>query len=116
MMSELISSLAESIKNLLTEAITDLAKLEVHTVLGVSEPDPDSPEHFRMKETKALAYTKIDLDGDLVLRLPMEVESGEIDERLLKIHDANVKIAMENWRTFLETLVGIAKELAKLIT
>jgi len=40
----------------------------------------------------------------------------ELNERILQIHEENVAMAMENWRTFITTLVDIASDLKDLLS
>jgi len=40
---------------------------------------------------------------------------SRIDERMLQLHEENVRMAMENWKTIITTLVSVVKDLQDLI-
>lgn len=52
------------------------------------------------------------------VKIPVKDSNGEqieIDERMLKLHEENVQMAMENWRTIISTLVTVVKDLQDMI-
>jgi len=76
-------------------------------------------EVYDIKEEGIAAKTIIEIDGDIIVKLPvrdMEGNTMELDERILQIHEENVAMAMENWRTFITTLVDIASDLKDLLS
>ncbi len=69
-----------------------------------------------MEETAINAKTIIQLDGDVIFRVPVVTENGEvmeIDERMIELHQANVAMAMENWQTVINTLIDAVTSLRK---
>jgi hypothetical protein len=50
-----------------------------------------------------LARTWIGLDGDIAMILPKN--RSEIDSEILQLHKANVDVAVQNWRYFLDTMM-----------
>lgn len=56
---------------------------------------------------KVLARTRIELDGDIALILP--ANRNEIDADLLQLHKANVDVAVQNWRYFIDAMFDMLK-------
>jgi hypothetical protein len=59
-----------------------------------------------------LARTWIGLDGDIAMILPKN--RGEIDPEILQLHKANVDVAVQNWRYFIDTMLEGLKILSTL--
>jgi len=56
-------------------------------------------EVYDVKEEGIAAKTIIEIDGDIIVKLPVEDQEGnavELNERILEIHEENVAIG---WRT-----------------
>jgi hypothetical protein len=74
---------------------------------------------YDIKEEGIVAKTIIEIDGDIIVKLPVVDTEGnavELNERILEVHEENVAMAMENWRTFITTLVEIAGDLKELLS
>lgn len=130
---------ANAVVNELRKAAEDLYRLEVITATGTvtrkekteytttytRTPEGETEETveevieiYDIKETSIAAKTIIELDGDIIMRVPTTTVDGtsvEVDERLLELHQENVSLATENWRTLITTLVEISTKLLDLI-
>jgi hypothetical protein len=87
----------------LVQAITARSGNEVTT-----EPKAEGKEVTRIKATdelraEILARTWIGLDGDVAMILPKNRVG--IDPEILQLHKANVDVAVQNWRYFLDTMI-----------
>ena len=100
----------------------DLGTLTVVTTIGSVtkiEKKSTGAEVYDIKEEGIAAKTIIEIDGDIIVKLPvMDTEGNavELNERILEVHEENVAMAMENWRTFITTLVEIAGDLKELLS
>jgi hypothetical protein len=100
----------------------DLGTLTVVTTTGsvkTIEKKSTGAEVYDIKEEGIAAKTIIEIDGDIIVKLPVKDQAGnalELDERILQIHEENVAMAIENWRTFITTLVEIASDLKDLLS
>jgi len=100
----------------------DLGTLTVVTTTGsvkAIEKKSTGDEIYDIKEEGIAAKTIIEIDGDIIVKLPVTDKDGnavELNERILEIHEENVAMAMENWRTFITTLVEIAGDLKDLLS
>ncbi len=88
----------------LVEAITARSGSVVAT-----EPNAEGKEASRIKtndelRAEILARTWIGLDGDVAMILPKNRGAG-IDPEVLQLHKANVDVAVQNWRYFLDTMI-----------
>ena len=124
-----MSTLAGAVKKIgkvLEEMATDLSELSVVTTTGsvktIRIEDKKTEEGYKdvfdIEETGISAKTVIQIDGDIIVKIPVRNEEGEpieIDERMLDLHEENVQMAMENWKTVITTLVSVVKELQDVI-
>jgi len=100
----------------------DLGTLTVVTTTGsvtTTVKKSTGAEVYDIKEEGIAAKTIIEIDGDIIVKLPVVDQAGnavELNERILQIHEENVAMAMENWRTFITTLVDIASDLKDLLS
>ena len=100
----------------------DLGTLTVITTTGsvtTTVKKSTGAEVYDIKEEGIAAKTIIEIDGDIIVKLPVVDQEGnavELNERILQIHEENVAMAMENWRTFITTLVEIASDLKDLLS
>jgi len=100
----------------------DLGTLTVVTTTGsvtTTKKKSTGAEVYDIKEEGIAAKTIIEIDGDIIVKLPVKDQEGnalELDERILQIHEENVAMAMDNWRTFITTLVEIASDLKDLLS
>lgn len=123
--AEVAKSLGEFGKKLATkleEIAKDIGTLTVITTTGQIKKiskESTGEDIYDIIETGVSAKTIIEMDGDIILKIPVEdAEGGDIviDERILSLHEGNVKLAMDNWKTFITTLVSVSKELMEFIT
>jgi hypothetical protein len=111
----------EKLTEVFEEISKDLGTLTVVTTTGsvsTTKKKSTGADIFDIEETGISAKTIIEIDGDIIVKLPVKDVEGkpvELDERILKIHEENVAMAMENWRIFITTLVDIAKDLKGLL-
>ena len=104
------------------EVSEDLGTLTVVTTTGsvtTTEKKSTGAEVYDIKEEGIAAKTIIEIDGDIIVKLPVVDQEGnavELNERILEVHEENVAMAMENWRTFITTLVEIAGDLEELLS
>ena len=124
-----MSALAGAVKKIgkvLEDMATDLSELSVVTTTGsvktIRIEDKKTEEGYKdvfdIQETGISAKTVIQIDGDIIVKIPVKNAEGEpieIDERMLQLHEENVQMAMENWQTVITTLVSVVKELQDLI-
>jgi len=120
-----LSSVVNKIGRVLDEMATDLSELSVVTTTGSvttieieTDLEGGKKQVFDIEETGISAKTVIQIDGDIIVKIPVRDVEGnrlEIDERMLKLHEENVMMAMENWRTIISTLVTVVKDLQDLI-
>lgn len=125
-MSEVIKDIVNKLVAGLYDMAQDIGELSVVTTTGqiiTKEVNRANEEGMKtvydIEETGVSAKTLIQIDGDIIVRVPVKDIDGnpvEIDERMLKLHEENVKIAMENWRTVITTTVSVVKELREFIT
>jgi len=100
----------------------DLGTLTVVTATGsvtTTVKKSTGAEVYDIKEEGIAAKTIIEIDGDIIVKLPVVDQEGnavELNERILEVHEENVAMAMENWRTFITTLVEIAGDLKDLLS
>jgi len=112
-----LRNFAKSLADELAKVVKDVTTLTVVTVKGVNEEvkkQSTGETIYVIRETGVVAKTIIELDGDIILQVPVKSAGGEastLDERLLELHKANVELALENWRTFMTTLIEIAGKL-----
>ena len=112
-----LRNFAKSLADELAKVVKDVTTLTVVTVKGVNEEvkkKSTGETIYVIRETGVVAKTIIELDGDIILQVPVKPAGGEdstLDERLLELHKANVELALENWRTFMTTLIEIAGKL-----
>ena len=123
--AEVAKSLGEFGKKLATkleEIAKDIGTLTVITTTGQIKKitkESTGDDIYDITETGISAKTIIEMDGDIILKIPVKDADGEdqvIDERMLSLHEGNVKLAMDNWKTFITTLVSVSKELMEFIT
>jgi len=112
-----LRNFAKSLADELAKVVKDVTTLTVVTVKGVNEEvkkKSTGETIYVIRETGVVAKTIIELDGDIILQVPVKSAGGEdstLDERLLELHKANVELALENWRMFMMTLIEIAGKL-----
>ncbi len=119
-----MSALTEVVKKVgkvLDDMATDLYELSVVTTTGSittieieDKRNGGKKQVFDVEETGISAKTVIQIDGDIIVKIPVKDSDGNqmvIDERMLQLHEENVKMAMENWKTIIVTLVSVVKDL-----
>ncbi len=119
------SKVFNSITNSIGAALKDLTELTIVTttgritkvpakIKGVNDAKEDKDAYLVVEETAISAKTIIQIDGDIITRIPVIDEEGKpikIDERMLKLHEKNVEMAMKNWQVVISTLVETLKVL-----
>lgn len=74
------------------------------------EPKEKGNEGTRKKASdelsaEILARTWIGLDGDVAMILPKSRAGIDTNPEILQLHKANVDVAVQNWRYFLDTMI-----------
>lgn len=120
-----LSGVVKKVGSVLEDMATDLYELSVVTTTGsISTIEIDDrrtggkKQVYDIEETGICAKTVIQIDGDIIVKIPVKDPEGnhiEIDERMLELHEENVKMAMENWKTVIATLVSVVKDLQALV-
>lgn len=120
-----MSGVVGKIAKVLDDMATDLYELSVVTTTGsVTTIEIEDKKNggrrqvFDVEETGISAKTVIQIDGDIIVKIPVKDSEGnavEIDERMLILHEENVQMAMENWRTIVSTLVSVIKDLQDVV-
>jgi hypothetical protein len=103
----------------ITDQLKDLSYVEVITAKGSPDVKIDSEKENVLDALKAveiLARTKIELDGDIVMVLPFTKINGEdkIDQEIMKVHKENVEVAVQNWKSFMDTILNAVSLIAEL--
>ena len=120
-----LTGIVKKVGKVLDDMATDLYELSVVTTTGSvktieidEKKDGTKRQVFDIEETGISAKTVIQIDGDIIVKIPVRNSEGEpieIDERMLQLHEENVRMAMENWKTIITTLVSVVKDLQDLI-
>lgn len=120
-----LTGVVKKVGKVLDDMATDLYELSVVTTTGSvktieidEKKDGTKRQVFDIEETGISAKTVIQIDGDIIVKIPVRNSEGEpieIDERMLQLHEENVRMAMENWKTIITTLVSVVKDLQDLI-
>ena len=103
----------------ITDQLKDLSYVEVITASGSPEVKIDSGKENildAITPLEILARTKIELDGDIVVILPTSKINGElkINQEIMKIHKENVEVAVQNWKSFMDTILNAVSLIAEL--
>ncbi len=120
--SEIFGEFGKKLVEVFKAVSEDLGTLTVVTTTGSVEQiekTSTGDKIYNIKEEGIAAKTIIEIDGDIIVRIPVMDQAGnalELNERILEIHEENVAMAMENWRTFITTLVEIAGDLKELLS
>ena len=119
---EVFGEFGEKLVEVFKAVSEDLGTLTVVTTTGsvtTTVKKSTGAEVYDIKEEGIAAKTIIEIDGDIIVKLPVVDQEGnavELNERILEIHEENVAMAMENWRTFITTLVEITGDLKDLLS
>jgi hypothetical protein len=111
-----IESIAKGILDSIGDALEDITKLTVVTTTGkiITATNSKGKSYLEIEETAINAKTIIEIDGDIITRIPVQNQEGEtitVDERMLQLHEKNVEMAMQNWQTVITTLINTVKAL-----
>src|SRR5215203_4103210 len=112
-------SLLDSLFAKLTDQLKDLSYVEVITAKGSPDVKIDSEKENvldTLNTVEILARTKIELDGDIVMILPITKVNGEdrINQEIMKIHKENVEASVQNWKSFMDTILNAVSLIAEL--
>jgi len=119
---EVFGDFGEKLVEVFKAVSEDLGTLTVVTTTGsvtTTVKKSTGAEVYDIKEEGIAAKTIIEIDGDIIVKLPVVDQEGnavELNERILEVHEENVAMAMENWRTFITTLVEITGDLKDLLS
>jgi hypothetical protein len=118
-------NLWEKFMDTLKNELSDLSYIEIVTAAGDPKTEIDPNNDARdivaalrsLEKVRALARTRIELDGDIGMIVPTKDDGGlSILNDILNIHKQNVDVAVANWNSFvqnmlkaLDILVSIAK-------
>ncbi len=99
--------------------LEDLTYVEVLTMgcenskLKLTPQTPEIDDAIKsVGEISVLARTKIELDGDIAVLLPLQNNEVKINNEIMDIHRENVKVAIDNWNNFMKTTLEAAKTIA----
>ena len=116
-----LTGVVKKVGKVLDDMATDLYELSVVTTTGSvttieieDKKDGTKRQVFDVEETGISAKTVIQIDGDIIVKIPVKNSEGEpieIDERMIQLHEENVRMAMENCKTIITTLVSVVKDL-----
>ena len=111
-----IEIIAKGILDSIGDALEDITKLTVVTTTGkiITATNSKGKSYLEIEETAINAKTIIEIDGDIITRIPVQNQEGEtitVDERMLQLHEKNVEMAMQNWQTVITTLINTVKAL-----
>ena len=107
---ELVTALSDNINGKIDPQYQDLVQAITARSGNViaTESNADGEQATRAKSddelrAEILARTWIGLDGDVAMILPKSRVG--IDPEVLQLHKANVDVAVQNWRYFLDTMI-----------
>jgi hypothetical protein len=107
---EIVTAFSDNINGRIDPQYRDLVQAITARsgTLVTTEPKAEGEEATRIKandelRAEILARTWIGLDGDIAMILPKN--RPEIDPQVLQLHRANVDVAVQNWRYFLDTMI-----------
>jgi hypothetical protein len=112
-------SLLDNIFAKITDQLKDLSYVEVITAKGSPDVKIDSGKENvleALNTVEILARTKIELDGDIITVLPITKVNGEdkINQEIMKVHKENVEVAVQNWKSFMDTILNAVSLIADL--
>jgi hypothetical protein len=101
------------------DQLKDISYVEVITATGDPKLKIDSEMGNVLDAVtglQILARTTIELDGDIVMIIPTSKVNGElkVNEGIMEIHKQNVDAAVQNWKSFMDTILGAISLIAKL--
>lgn len=101
------------------DQLKDISYVEVITATGDPKLKIDSDKGNvldAINTLQILARTTIELDGDIVMIIPTTKVNGEvkINKEIMDIHKQNVDAAIQNWKSFMDTILGAISLIAKL--
>jgi hypothetical protein len=101
------------------DQLKDISYVEVITATGDPKLKIDSEKGNVLDAVTALqilARTTIELDGDIVMIIPTTKVNGElkINKEIMEIHKQNVDAAVQNWKSFMDTILSAISLIAKL--
>ncbi len=101
------------------DQLKDISYVEVITATGAPEQKIDSQKEDVLDALSALeilARTRIELDGDMIMVLPTTKVNGQlsINQEILNIHKQNVDAAVQNWKSFMDTILNAVRLIASL--
>jgi len=127
-LKSLLERIGNEIYKKLSNVLEDITTLQVITVTGkehvirVKEKKDINGKTFvarrwtEITDENVIAKTIIEIDGDIVLKLPTdENDKVHINREIMELHEKNVKIAVENWRAFLSGIMEVCEGLIKFI-
>jgi hypothetical protein len=109
-------SLWDKFMDTMKKELQDLSYIEIITAAGDPKSDVDPENNARdlvdalrsLENVRALARTRIELDGDIGMILPTgEGGSLTINYEILNIHKENVAVAVANWNSFVQNLLTV---------
>jgi hypothetical protein len=107
---EIVTALSDNINGKIDPQYQDLVEAITARSGNVvaTESNAEGKEATRIKandelRAEILARTWIGLDGDVAMILPRN--RAGIDPEVLQLHKANVDVAVQNWRYFLDTMI-----------
>lgn len=103
------------------DQIQDLTNVEIITASASSasikiDANADSVlDELSKANAVVLARTRIELDGDIVMLIPADPQSGaKINKDIMDIHNNSTKVAVDNWKSFLNMVVSLVDTLVTL--
>jgi uncharacterized protein YabN with tetrapyrrole methylase and pyrophosphatase domain len=101
------------------DQLKDISYVEVITATGSPEEKIDSNKDNVLDALAAveiLARTTIELDGDIVMIIPTSRVNGElkVNQEIMAIHKQNVDAAVQNWKSFMDTILNAINLIANL--
>ncbi|AEA47789.1 hypothetical protein Arcve_1793 [Archaeoglobus veneficus SNP6] len=127
-LESILEELGRKIYDGLKDALEDITTLQVVTVSGKERvlkvekmEDVDGKEFIARRKTviseeRVIAKTIIELDGDIILMLPVDDEGKiSVEKEIMELHEKNVKIAVENWREFLKGIMSVCTQLMEFL-
>ena len=94
------------------DQLKDISYVEVITATGDPTLKINAEAENILNEVTALQIlgrTTIELDGDIVMIIPTSKVGVElkVNKEIMEIHKQNVDAAVQNWKSFMDTILGV---------
>jgi hypothetical protein len=114
-------SWSDKFLSLIGDQIQDLTNVEIITAsatsvsIKINSGADNILDELSRANAQVLARTRIELDGDIVMLLPTDLQTGaKVNKDIMDIHNNSTKVAVENWKSFLDMIVSLVNTIVTL--